>query len=262
MAASTAAPSTGRSTNPGKRTATASSPRSSANPAQTGAAARSRRSAQDKSPLSQTTALPARGAKPQSTKGKAPVSTTRDLPTPAPEQQPKGKLTDSQPAVAATKPKNAPAKPRRKSLQKGEPAAVPIKADEEDDGRCPACSSLSKGDDGTWVECDECVSHPLHSLRAACERVRRPVAPLGFRALLTDASLVHSLAGAKSGSAFSPYRLKVATAELTDAWPTRCSHWSCVASTSSECACTSVHTGSGSLLSLALAAPDNIDKVR
>ncbi|BGP49253.1 JmjC domain-containing histone demethylation protein 1 [Rhodotorula kratochvilovae] len=140
MAAST--PASARTTSTAKRAAAAaaaSSPPSAGRP---------RRAAHDKNPFSAAKPAPTppkkKSASPHKKKAAAPAPSNRDSPPAPPDHKPK----DGNDTL------EKPEHERHEPVKDEEQLKEADKAAQDSDGRCPACSGEAKGDDGTWVECD------------------------------------------------------------------------------------------------------------
>ncbi|GAA5856498.1 hypothetical protein JCM9279_005470 [Rhodotorula babjevae] len=142
---------TARTTAAAKRAAAArpTSPPAGSTPA------RPRRAASDKQRTSQASPTSTKPKRLPPVKVKPASPAERLAASPPPDLEPDHDNTASAPLETTHEGKAEPGKPRRRSPQKTGPAPSNLKS-EQDADNCPACSSASKGDNGTWVECDEC----------------------------------------------------------------------------------------------------------
>ncbi|GAA5912839.1 hypothetical protein JCM8208_006441 [Rhodotorula glutinis] len=142
---------TARTTAAAKRAAAAraTSPPAGSTPA------RPRRAASDKKQATKASPTSTKPKKLAPAKGKPPAAPERDRSAAPPDLEPDHNNSTTEPLAPAGKVKTESDKPRPRSPQKTGPAPSNLKSDQDGD-ECPACSSTSKGDSGTWVECDEC----------------------------------------------------------------------------------------------------------
>ncbi|GAA5936996.1 hypothetical protein JCM3775_001921 [Rhodotorula graminis] len=139
---------TGRTTAAKKRAAAAPPPAGST-------PARPRRAASDKKQATKASPTSTKPKKLAPARGKPAVTAEPDPSGSPPDLAPVGDNTAAKPPATAAEADTESDKPRPRSPQKTGPAPSNLKSDQDAD-ECPACSSTSKGDSGTWVECDEC----------------------------------------------------------------------------------------------------------